>query len=64
MNRLVDLDKVTLYIGKGWPVDSIYLEFFKAFDRVPQARLERKLNAHGIGIVVSGWISKWLVDRF
>ena len=41
-------------------MDSIYLDFSKAFDRVPHARLERKLKAHGIGRVVSEWIPKWL----
>ena len=41
-------------------MECIYLHFSKAFDRVPHARLERKLKAHGTGGVVSEWISKWL----
>jgi len=40
---LTNLDKVTMYIDQGLPVDSIYLDFSKAFDRVPHARLESKL---------------------
>jgi hypothetical protein len=62
-NLLVYLDKVTMYIDQGLPVDSIYLDFSKAFDRVPHARLESKLKSHGIGGVLSDWITEWLTDR-
>jgi len=31
------------------PVDVIYLDFQKAFDKVPHARLLHKLQAHGMG---------------
>jgi hypothetical protein len=31
-NLLGYLDKVTMYIDQGLPVDSIYLDFSKAFD--------------------------------
>ena len=51
-----------MYIDQGLSVDSIYLDFSTVFDRVPHARLERKLKSHGIG-VVSDWITKWLADR-
>ena len=49
-----------MYIDQGLPVDSIYLDFSKAFDRVPHARLESKLKSHGIGGVESDWITEWL----
>ena len=62
-NLLVYLDKVTMYIYHGLPVDSIYLDFSTAFDGVPHARLESKLKSHGIGGVVSDWITEWLTDR-
>ena len=54
---------VTMYIDQGLPVDSIYLDFSKAFDRVPHVRLESKLKSHGIGGSVSDWITEWLTDR-
>ena len=38
------------------PVDIIYLDFSKAFDKVPRARLIRKLKSPGI----SGYVSKWI----
>ena len=52
-----------MYIDQGLPVDLIYLDFSKAFDRAPHARLERKLKSHGIGGFVSDWITEWLTDR-
>ena len=39
------------------------MDFSKAFDRAPHARLERKLKSHGIGGDVSDWITKWFTDR-
>ena len=48
---------------KGRPVDIIYLDFKKAFDKVPHQRLLLKLKAHGIGNVMINWIEKWLIDR-
>ena len=60
---LVYLDNVTMYIDQGLPVGSMYLDFSQAFDRVPHATLERKLKSHGIGGVVSDWITECLTDR-
>ena len=57
------LDKITTYIDEGLPVDVIYLDFSKAFDRVPHRRLAMKLNAHGIGGDVNRWITEWLLGR-
>ena len=48
-NMLLFLEKVTKYIDEGNPVDVLYLDFSKAFDRVPHKRLCSKLQAHGIG---------------
>ena len=53
-----------MYIDQGLPVDSIYLDFSTAFDRVPHARLEIKLKSHGIGGSVSDWITEWLTGLY
>ena len=42
---------------------TLYLEFAKAFDKVPHRRLLMKLKAHGIDGVVLEWIRRWLTDR-
>ena len=41
----------------------IYLDFQKAFDKVPHKRLILKLAAHGIDCELLEWIEKWLLDR-
>ena len=48
---------------KGEPVDAIYLNFQKAFDKVPHQRLMPKLNAYGIGPRILSWIGNWLNNR-
>ena len=50
-------------MDEGSPVDIIYLDFQKAFDKVPHQRLILKLKSHGIGISIIHWIDKWLSDR-
>ena len=43
--------------------DVIYLDFSKAFDRVPHERLLSKIKAHGIDGKVYSWIKSWLSNR-
>ena len=50
-------------IDVGSPVDIIYLDFQKAFDKVPHQRLLLKLKAHGIRDSITDWIEQWLTDR-
>ena len=47
----------------GSPVDVIYLDFQKAFDKVPHQRLILKLKSHGMGNSIVNWIEQWLTDR-
>ena len=62
-NMLCFLEDVTKWVDEGSPVDIIYLDFKKAFDKVPHQRLLLKLKAHGIGNSMINWIEKWLIDR-
>ena len=57
-NLLEYLETVTKLLDEGVPVDVIYLDFAKAFDKVPHARLLKKLEAHGIGGHFTRWIKK------
>ena len=41
-------------------MDVVYLDFQKAFDKLPHQTLLLKLKAHGIGNDVINWIEKWL----
>ena len=55
-NLLEFSEKVASLLDEGNPVDLIYLDFQKAFDKVPHERLLVKLQAHKIGGKVSDWI--------
>ena len=57
------MEDVTKWVDEGSPVDIIYLDLKKAFDKVPHQRLLLKLKAHGIGNGMINWIEKWLIDR-
>ena len=47
--NLVDfLNKLTVAMDSSIPVDVVYLDFAKAFDKVPTRRLLKKLHAHGV----------------
>jgi len=62
-NILTFLDKVTSYIDSEFDVDVIFLDFAKAFDKVPHQRLLSKLKSHGISGIVLDWIENWLSGR-
>jgi len=47
-------------LDKREPVDVIYLDFQKAFDKVPSRRLLNKLRANGVIGKVMAWIDDWL----
>ena len=63
-NLLEYLEFVSNYVDQGYPIDVIYLDFQKAFDKVPHRRLMLKINAMGIKADVSNWIEDWLKDRY
>ena len=55
------LEDVTKLVDEGSPVDIIYLDFKKAFDKVPHQRLLLKLKAHGIGNGMIHWTENGLL---
>jgi len=62
-NLLEFLEKATTVVDGGDGFDVIYLDFAKAFDKVPRERLLNKVRAHGIRGRVLGWIRGWLTGR-
>jgi len=62
-NLLTFLDEVTRSVEEGHSVDVIYLDFAKAFDKVPHQRLLEKLHSHGIRGDLQNWIAAWLGNR-
>ena len=64
-NLLCFVEEITKWVDEGSPVDAIYLDLQKAFDKVPQQRQILKLKSHGIGKSrpIINWIEQWLKDR-
>jgi hypothetical protein len=62
-NLLEFMETVTKAADEGKAVDVIYLDFAKAFDKVPIKRLIAKLSSIGIGGSMLKWISDWLSGR-
>jgi ribonuclease P/MRP protein subunit RPP40 len=57
------MDKWTEILDQGGSVDSIYLDFAKAFDTVPHRRLLLKLENYGVGGCILDWVGDILHGR-
>ena len=62
-NLLMFLDSVTSSLDNHDNVDVNYLDFAKAFDKVPHVRLLEKITSHGIEGKVWVWLKEWLYGR-
>jgi hypothetical protein len=62
-NLVLTMDRVTEKIDAGIPADMVYLDFSKAFDKVPHKRLMKKLEAKGTDKKVLAWVEDWLCNR-
>lgn len=62
-NLLEYLETLTKLVDEGHSADVVYLDFAKAFDKVPHQRLLLKLEAAGITGNLLGWIQDWLSNR-
>ena len=58
------MEEITEAIDGGDSVDVIYLDFKKAFDKVPHQRLPIKLQGYGIKGKTLRWIQKFLSNRW
>ena len=57
------LDKCAKAAAEGNVIDTIYLDFMKAFDTVPHKRLMGKLKVYGIDGNIRKWITDYLTNR-
>ena len=62
-NLLSFLEFTTEQIDNGEDIDLVYLDFSKAFDKVPHKRLLHKLRDYNINSYLVDWVEKWLADR-
>ena len=63
LQLLTVLEKWTKEIDEGNEIDCIYLDFMKAFDKVPHKCLLSKLKSYNIDESVLEWIASFLRDR-
>ena len=59
---VVLLEEITKWIDEGSPIDSIHLDFQKAFDKVLHQRLLIILKAQGIRDGIIDWIDRKIPD--
>ena len=62
-NLLETLGIITDAVNKRHLVDSVLLDFAKAFDKVSHVKLIQKLAAYGINSILVKWIEAFLTDR-
>ena len=60
---LICMEHWTNILDKGYPVDIIYTDFSKTFDRVPHQRLLKKMENLGIAGNTLEWIKSFLSYR-
>ena len=60
---LITIENWSKALEAGEPVDSLYLDFSKAFDSVPHKRLIRKVESFGVRGQLLTWIEAFLTDR-
>jgi len=63
LQMITVLDEWTTCLDQGAPVDVVYLDFMKAFDKVSHDYLVQKLKSLGIHEKLLCWIRDFLKDR-
>ena len=62
-NLLAYMETLTKLLDDDQAVDVLYLDFAKAFDKVPHSRLLAKCKGLGLGGKLLHWIEMWLKER-
>ena len=57
------INEWSLIIEQGDPIDTLYMDFQKAFDSVPHERLLNKLQSYGVSGKVLKWVKAFLTGR-
>ena len=55
-------EEVTKTIDEGRAVDVVYMNFSKAFDKVPHGRLVQKVKSHGIKGEPPRWVENLAIE--
>ena len=57
------LDEWTELLDDGKCIDAVYMDFQKAFDKVPHKRLISKVKSYGMDGEIADWVEAFLTDR-
>ena len=57
------LDDITEALDQGDDIDIIYVDFSKAFDKIPHRKLMKKLWGYGIRGKIYKWVKEFLTNR-
>jgi hypothetical protein len=57
------MDEWTKILDKGGKIDSIDMDFMKAFDKVPHRRLLHEMHSYEISEKVIKWVGSFLSNR-
>jgi hypothetical protein len=57
------MDHWTEILDNGGVINTIYMDFMKAFDKVPHRRLLSKLKSYGLNTCIRRWIQGFLSER-
>ena len=60
---LFNIDDFASHVDSGAQIDTILLDFSKAFDKVPHQRLLVKLAYYGIQGMLLDWVKDFLSNR-
>ena len=63
LHLLTVLDHWTEIIDQGGKLDVVYMDFMKAFDKVPHYRLLAKLKSYGLSEKTCLWVKDFLSNR-
>ena len=62
-NLLAYLEDLTKAVDQGKNVDVLYIDFARAFDKVPHRKLISKVRGVGLSGAVLQWVEDWLSGR-
>ena len=62
-NLIEYMNSITKTLDSGHPVDSIYIDFAKCFDKISHRHLLHKVSKYGIEDKILDWLTNWLKNR-
>ena len=63
LQLLLVMEEWTEILDKCEAIDTIYMDFMKAFDKVPHKRLITKLESYGLSNQIIKWVNNFLNER-